>query len=241
MHDDANITERPDPRIARTEWKLRILEKISERGVDIIDAVADRACADAKAPPESPKGRDPIDAYARVSRAVRFNLVLDTMLADYLAALVAGDLTVEFWPRRARQDPRSGDPCKREASSEPDRKARRDQLHGHVTELADPDSYDEDERERIYDALHENLYESERYDVFLDLPLEEAVEAICKDLGVRPQYERWEGINWPPWRPNRGPPGPHDPAPQPDPAPPPGPAPPEIPAIILHDHDPASG
>jgi hypothetical protein len=83
-------------------------------------------------------------------------------------------------------------------------------------------SYEPVARERIYENLHERLYETERYDLLLDLSTEEAVEAICKDLSVRPQYERWEGLDWPPWRvgkpapdPSAWPSGAKDPASEP--------------------------
>jgi len=256
MHDDANIIERPDPRIARTEWKLRILERLTERGMDIIDAVADRACADAKAPSEPPKGRDPNEAYARVSRAIRFNLVLDTRLADYLHAVVAGDPDAEFRLGRARRNPRPGAPHEQDLLEQDlDEMDPRETVRANVLEVVDPDSYEEDECERIYEELDERLYESERYEPFLDLPMDELVELICKDLRVKPNWERWHGENWPAWRQTK-PPAPRpgggdqtlDPV-APDPlAPDPRVAsgalahpPPDPPAIIPHDPYPDSG
>jgi hypothetical protein len=250
MHDDANIIERPDPRIACTERKLRILERMTERGMEIIDAVADRACAEAKAPPESPKGRDPIEAYARISRTMRFNMVLDTRLADYLAALVAGGPDVEFWPLRARQNRRPGAPPEDDLGEMGPRELAR----ANVLEIVDPDSYDEDECERIYEELDERLYEYERYDEFLDLPMQDLVELICKDLGVKPNWERWQGENWPAWRKTKPAPPPAGGDQTPDPlAPDPLVAdplialgalahpPPGAPAIIPHDPYPDSG
>ncbi len=141
------------------------------------------------------------EAYSRVCRNVRVTAVLELMVADYLTALRAGDPSAEFWPRGSRQkNARATDPHGPEAKPAPDRMERRDQLHGFVLDLANPMSYEPVERERIYENIHERMYESERYDAILDLPLEQAVEAICKDLGIRPQYERWEGLDWPPWR-----------------------------------------
>jgi hypothetical protein len=46
--------------------------------------------------------------------------------------------------------------------------------------------------------------------------LDQAIEAICKDLGIRPQYELWEGLDWPPWRQNQPP---SEPELEPEPAP----------------------
>jgi len=201
MLDDANISTLPVPRLARAEKILRKLEHLSDRGMALADCVADQGCATAKAAPETPTGRGLTEAFNRVSRDVRYTVVLEAMFADYHAALCAGDPRVEFWPRGSRQkNARSGDSHDPETKPEPDRMERRDQLHGFVLDLANPMSYEPVARERIYENLHERLYESERYDAILDLPLEHAVEAICKDLGVRPQYERWEGLDWPPWR-----------------------------------------
>jgi hypothetical protein len=207
MSDDADSSARPYERIPLAEAILGDLGKLRQCGMNIACAKSEQACREARESQDSavrsepPTGRDPAEAFNRVSRHVRFIAALELMMADYLAALRAGDPCVEFWPRGSRQkSPRSADPHDSEAKPEPDRKDRRDQLHGFVLDLAHPMSYEPVARERIYENLHERLYETERYDLLLDLSTEEAVETICKDLGVRPQYERWEGLDWPPWR-----------------------------------------
>jgi len=210
---DADIPEPPDPRIDRTEERQRFLRQALEWGMENLEMATRRArvvtqameAGAMEAVAEPPKGVDPGDVFTRLFRGVRFALVLEAKVDDDLFALRAGTYVPE--PRRAPRGPLSGD----SPTLQPDRMARRDQIHGHVTELANPESYEEEERERIYGELHENLYESERYDALLDLPLEKAVETICNDLGVRPQYERWKLGNWPSWRVGRPPPEPPPP------------------------------
>jgi hypothetical protein len=204
MFEDAHnpeASEPPDWRIARTERRLRRLEQALDWGMERLDLATRRARVVTEAMEagvEPPKGVDMGDDFERVFRGVRFAIVLEAKLDDDLFAMQAGTYVPE--PRRAPRIPRSADPQDPEAKPEPDRQFRRDQIHGHVLDLVHPMSYEPVARERIYENLHERLYETERYDLLLDLSTEEAVETICKDLGVRPQYERWEGLDWPPWR-----------------------------------------
>jgi hypothetical protein len=52
--------------------------------------------------------------------------------------------------------------------------------------------------QEILDDLHERFVESDRYDAFLYRPLRESVEAICKDLGLSPDWSRWTDDGFPP-------------------------------------------
>jgi hypothetical protein len=204
MFDDAHNPESsapPDWRIARMEGRLRRLGHALDRGTENLDLATRRArvvTEAMEAGAEPPKGVDPGEAFERVFRGVRYAIVLEAKLDDDLFAMQAGTYVPE--PRRAPRGPRSGDPTSLEAESGPDRMERRDQLHGSVLELAHPMGMEPMESERLYANLHENLYESERYDALLDLPVDQAVAVICKDLDVIPQYDRWEGMDWPPWR-----------------------------------------
>ena len=220
MFDDAHIaeppepTETPDPRIDDAEARLRVLRELREFGMEQAELATRRArvlTEALEAGAEPPKIADPGDVFTRVFRGMRCALVLEARFDDDLYALRAGTYAPERG--RAPHGAPSGDPAKPVR----DRMPERSRLRGHVLELTDPDSMEEPECERIYSQLTERLYESERYDLLLDLPLEQAVEAICKDLGIRPQYELWEGLDWPPWRQNQPPPDP-EPAPAPTPA-----------------------
>jgi hypothetical protein len=52
--------------------------------------------------------------------------------------------------------------------------------------------------QRLVEALHERLIESDRFDAFLYRPLKEGVEAVCADLGLTPDWSRWTGEGWAP-------------------------------------------
>jgi hypothetical protein len=237
MFDDAHIpeppepSETPDPRIAGAEARLRVLRDLREFGMEQAELATRRArvlTQALEAGAEPPKIADPGDVFARVFRGMRCALVLEARLEDDLYALRAGTYAPESG--RAPQGSRADDPAKPVR----DRMPERSRLRGHVLELTDPDSMEEPECERIYSQLTERLYESERYDLLLDLPIDQAIEAICKDLGIRPQYELWDGLDWPPWRAGKPPPEPQlepqieptpEPPPDPEPAPAPAPAP----------------
>jgi len=202
MSLDAYFSASLDERIPRAEARLCDLQEIQAVAMTFIRIA--RRKAEALEAGEKPQGsEEALDGFVQASRILHVSVALQPRVEKELAALRAGDPLVETSPRRSQ----AADPAK----PQPDRMARRDQIHGHVTELANPESYEEEERERIYGELHENLYESERYDALLDLPLEKAVETICNDLGVRPQYERWKLGNWPSWRVGRPPPEPPPP------------------------------
>jgi hypothetical protein len=229
MFDDAHIaeppepSETPDPRIAYAEQLLCVLRKARDFGMEQAELATRRArvlTEALEAGAEPPKIADPGDVFARVFRGVRCALVLEAKFNDDLHALRAGT----YVPDRGRppHGPRSDDPAKPER----DRMPERSRLRGHVLELTDPDSMEEETCERIYGQLTERLYESERYDLLLDLPLDQAVAAICKDLGISPQYEAWEGLDWPSWLAGKPPPEPQlEPPTDPEPAPASAPAP----------------
>jgi hypothetical protein len=198
---DFEFSADPDERVPRAEARLCSLQK-SAAVAEIFIRIAGRKAETMEAGEEPQGSHDPLDMFVKASRILHDSLALQPRVEKELAALRAGDPLVETTPRRAA----SGEPSK----PEPDRKDRRDQLHGFVLDLANPMSFEPVARERIYEDLHERMYESDRYDDILDLPLEQAVEAICEDLGVRPQYERWEGLDWPPWRVGKPAPRPPD-------------------------------
>jgi hypothetical protein len=50
----------------------------------------------------------------------------------------------------------------------------------------------------ILDAFYERFDETDAHDRFLYRPIRETVEAICKDLGLSPDWSRWTGEGWDP-------------------------------------------
>jgi hypothetical protein len=126
-----------DPRIARAEQRLAMLRELSDLGMAMTRRLARRAletpdvatslaAADPAAPAKAAGGaasarpapsavpgprHDPADSFAKLSRAIRLTVALETRTDDDLAALRAGG------PRRAapgpvdRADREAGDGC----------------------------------------------------------------------------------------------------------------------------------
>jgi len=188
---EAEFSADPEERIARAEKRLCSLQR-SASVADIFIRIAERKALALETGEETEGGQEALDAFVKASRILHVSVALQPRVEKELAALRAGDPLVETTPRRSH----TADP----PEPERDRMLLRRQIRGFVLELTDPDSLDDEECERVYTQINERLYKSDRYDALLDLPLKDAVEAICEDLGVRPQYEQWEGLDWPPWR-----------------------------------------
>ena len=67
----ATTSEAPDPSILRAERRLRLLEELAEIGMELVRALKPRAEA-----AETAGGKDPADAFAPLSRAIRLTLAL---------------------------------------------------------------------------------------------------------------------------------------------------------------------
>ena len=189
----------PDPRIVRAEQRLAMLRELAELGMTLSRALTHRAVAEADyaeaadaetkaAPGPRPEPRHgPADSFARLSRAVRLTLALEATVEEQLAALHAGDV---------------GAPAKNPFG------AGSDQLG--VYHRAFPGDYACQRRNKVRDVtdidlggeiletLHERLTESEHYDAFVRYPFKEAVETICGNLGLQPDWSGWTDDGWPP-------------------------------------------
>jgi len=195
-----------DARIARAEQRLAMLRELAEIGMALTRELARRelegapeAAADPNptAPKPAPKtvsvpGRDPADAFARLSRAVRLTLVLEAKAEDELDALRDGGTDGEDEaPFSDPYLPNPGPP--RDYPS-----AYRNKVRDAVFDVVNREIKDPEPAYEILDALHERLTEGERYDAFIHRPLKQAVAAVCNDLGLHPDWSRWTGDGWPP-------------------------------------------
>ncbi|MGA2953811.1 MAG: hypothetical protein ABSD80_16405, partial [Caulobacteraceae bacterium] len=79
----------PDPAVARAERRLRLLERLTQIGMELAEALRERALNPAAGDADD-KGRDPADAYARLSRAIRLTIALESKTDQALADLKAG-------------------------------------------------------------------------------------------------------------------------------------------------------
>jgi len=180
--------EAPDPFILRAERRLRLLEELTEIGMALTRALKPEA--EARQEPSDDKaqakGRDPADAYARLSRAVRLTLALETRTDQQLRDLKAGII-------RGREDERAE---AAERAAHVDRSVRRAEVCYLVENLADTEIEDEDEWENFSAALEERLDDDEAYEDLDKWPLRETVERLCKDLGLSPDPSRFAGEDW---------------------------------------------
>ncbi|HSZ53666.1 MAG TPA: hypothetical protein VK801_19020 [Caulobacteraceae bacterium] len=208
MLDDAATAEAPDPAILRAEWRLRMIEELAEIGMDLARglhhqalAAADPAEPAAADTPETPTtssarraavpGDDPAETFARLSRAVRLSLALHARTDEALRALRAG-AAAEVEARRAQARKQAAD--EDEARS----KSHRDTVERLVIEAAEREVEDDESLGAVIDALEERLEQDEAYWDLDQMPLREAVERLCADLELTPDWSRWEGEGWPP-------------------------------------------
>jgi hypothetical protein len=192
-HDPASSTtdEAPDPSVLRAERRLRLLEELTEIGMELARAL--KPAAEAREEPSDDKaqakGRDPADAFSRVSRAVRLTLALEAKTDEQLRDLKAG-------VSRVREEARAEAAERAEIAATADREARPDRIREVVTSLAEAEIEDFDERETLCEALEERLAEDEAYIFCDERPLRETVERLCKDLMLTPDPSRWDGDEW---------------------------------------------
>ena len=152
-------------RAIRSEERLRILRDLAELGLRLARRLVSDNGRYSDAPGASGASAK---AFARVSRAVRLTLNLEARMDDELAALRAGPVTVAPVAEPGR-NPSAG---------------RRDQIRERVRDVIDRELAADHEAMETFADFNERLFDSERYDAFLDLPFEDAIAAICKDLGL---------------------------------------------------------
>jgi hypothetical protein len=170
--------------IARAERRLAMLERLSEIGMNLVEQIGAHAAA-AMAAANEDRGGDPGRAYAVVSRAVRMTLALEARFESQILAMRRGELPAMRGVRAPTAELEAAISVAKTPDSRRDRAgdAVREAIHIEVETITDA-------RERL-DALNERLFDREAYDVLLNLPLRDAVAAICADLGLEPDWSLW--------------------------------------------------
>lgn len=187
---EAPVDEAPDPSVLRAERRLRLLEELSEIGMALAQGLRDRADADAS-DGDAAKGRDPADAFARLSRAIRLTLALEAKTDQELKDLLSG-LAPAREEARARAEERA-----RLARVE-DYQTRNDQVFDRVFDVAKAEIDDNETFGEVFDALRERLDEDEGYADLVSAPLRELVERLCRDLDLAPDWSQWQDDGWAP-------------------------------------------
>ena len=156
---------------ALIERQLAMLSRLAEIGMEIAEA-AGRQATGAAGESDAPFRTDPALAYARVARAVRMTIALQSRLAKDLSELDQA-----------------------EGKSEAARvAARRSRLHRLVEQAieagrAGDEDFDEDEIERLSSDAWERLTDAaDEADFAGCAPFAEVVARICEDLQLSPDW-----------------------------------------------------
>ena len=172
--------------VARVERRLRMLDDLAEMAMKLASRVTEEA---AKAT-DAAASTYAADDLAKLSRAVRLTLDLAGRLEETLARLRAGETIVRAARRQDREE---------RASRAQDRRATaaRDKVSEQVAMVIFSKSESETESRDLLDALEERLSRDIVYIDVEDQPLREAVERLCGDLGLKPDWSRWTDDGWP--------------------------------------------
>ena len=180
------------PARALIEAQLGMLTRLAQIGMEIAEAAgqeARAAAATATAAPEEGAAparehrRDPGLAFARVARAVRMTIALQSRLLKDLADLDRAEASAERdrkFDRRLRLNRLVGRAVEEGAL------ARRDDGGGSDDSDWDEDTF-EDEVEQLASEACERLTEAEDGDLW-GRSFDEVVAGVCKDLGLSPDW-----------------------------------------------------
>jgi hypothetical protein len=181
----------PDPAVLRAERRLAVLAELVEIGMELArtlkPGLADTSAEDDGA--GRAKLRDPADAFAPLSRAIRLTLALEAKTDAELSDLKAGIVRVSE-ERRTRAAER------RQAAAAKDAEGRFDRVRELVVEAAEAEIGDLKTFNQFVEALDERLEEDEAYADIDRRPLRETVESLCRDLKLSPDWSRWTGDGW---------------------------------------------
>jgi hypothetical protein len=173
-----------DPAIARAERRLGKLDRLSDKGLEMTEALsADGSPASA-------------ESFAKLSRAVRLTITLEAKLDEALRARLAGESPkVEAARGRSAKD---ADDLDADAPFDRVRAGRRGVVRQLTVDVADREIPDAAEYDIFTAALDERLLYDLAYRNIDDLPLRDIVERLCADLLLKPDWSRWTGEGWKP-------------------------------------------
>ncbi len=172
----------PDLARAQLERQLWVLGHLAEGGLEIARAIEQRAISDES--PDAVLDAAPL-AYARVSRAVRMTILLQSKLIADLQTLEAKAAHEDAHTNSLRGSQRVGLEC--------DQKERIGRI---IARIAGADGADEDEVERLTEEAAERLDQDDLYGDVLTRPVSELIALICKDLGLEPNWPRLAEEAW---------------------------------------------
>ena len=166
--------------IARAERGRAMLERLAVMGMEIAEEVREQHRTVHLHP--APK-HDLRRGYDRVARSVRLSLALMRKFDDDIVAMRKGEPIKG--PRVREAKPSA--PSSQAPVLGPEGARVRDAVRSAI----DARYAEWDGAFNALDHLNERLTEYDRLERFLSLPFRECVEAICRDLGLKPDWSTW--------------------------------------------------
>jgi hypothetical protein len=174
--------------IARAERGRAMLERLAVMGMEIAEEVREQHRTVHLHP--APK-HDLRRGYDRVARAVQLSLALLRVFEADLVAMRKGEAIKVRPPREARPSAPSPAPSPAPSSQLPALGPEGVRVRDAVRSAIDARYGRWDGAMDALDSLNERLNEYDRLERFLDLPFRDCVEAICRDLGLKPDWSTW--------------------------------------------------
>ncbi|HLZ84268.1 MAG TPA: hypothetical protein VKQ54_11935 [Caulobacteraceae bacterium] len=180
--------------VARVEHRLALLDELADIAMEMARGVAEHsravkaAAAEAAKAGATPEAHDfGADDLAKLSRAVRLTLDLAGRLEENLRA---GEAKIHEGRRQKREA--------RDLSASIERsQARQERVIEQVHMVIAREAESEGDSCDLLAALDERLNDDIDYIDIDSRPLREAVERICKDLDLKPDWSRWTDNGWP--------------------------------------------
>jgi len=184
--------------VLRAERRLRMLQMLSDIGLDLTLKLQERVHAGQAGHAEETKTRAPevlppdyATAFAKLSRSVRLTLDLEARADETLRALRAGETTARETGRKAREE-------RADEAADEQRATARDRIYTHVCRAIRTEVETEEEFTERFDALMERMEVDPAYDEAEERPIRDVVEQLCGDLGLSPDWSAWtEEDGWP--------------------------------------------
>jgi len=194
--DAAAADTAPDPAMLRAERRLRLLAELAEIGMELARALkppASEGEAQGAAPAATDEARgrrrDPAEAYAGLSRAIRLTLALEATADQELRDLIAGVV-------REREETRARTTAQARETDERRREVRGAWISDIVTEVAMDQITDKADFERFDQELADWILLEEDFWSDPARPLREVVEQFCEHFALTPDWSRWRGDEW---------------------------------------------
>ena len=204
-----------DPAVQRAERRLALLAELAEIGMELARVLKPSPAGEDAAPAaadEAPaRRRDPAEAFAGLSRAIRLTLAMEATADEALRDLVAGVVTV-----REEKRERAAEAAHETASRF--RQEREELIEMLVSEAAEQQITRNADVERFDHELADRLLVDEDFWNDPARPLREVVERFCDYFALAPDWSRWRDDEWAPPLPG---PWPWAAGPKASPAPPP--------------------